>query len=183
MPILNPKKISLTITTTNALGRKWKNVNVKLIRIDDYFYHNPKEIEGVTNDDGILKFNSILEGAYLVQISTKKVFLEEVHVIRKNELIKIKIPSIFGWFHKEKELNVEELRNFYEKFRTDKEVCFKCKKPYKSYTDRFLCKYCGKYFCSEHRLPENHDCWGEPKAPSGGFREIHTKNGIIVTGK
>ncbi len=24
----------------------------------------------------------------------------------------------------------------------------------------FTCKYCGKNFCSEHRLPENHDCEG-----------------------
>lgn len=24
----------------------------------------------------------------------------------------------------------------------------------------FKCKFCGKYFCPEHRLPENHDCEG-----------------------
>ena len=24
----------------------------------------------------------------------------------------------------------------------------------------FKCKFCGKYFCAEHRLPENHDCEG-----------------------
>mgnify|MGYP001350198041 CR=1 FL=1 len=25
----------------------------------------------------------------------------------------------------------------------------------------FRCKYCGGYFCSEHRLPEMHNCTGE----------------------
>lgn len=24
----------------------------------------------------------------------------------------------------------------------------------------YKCKYCGKLFCDEHRLPENHDCAG-----------------------
>lgn len=34
--------------------------------------------------------------------------------------------------------------------------CSKCGKKSMSFT----CKYCGKSFCSEHRLPENHDCEG-----------------------
>ncbi|MFB6147582.1 MAG: rhomboid family intramembrane serine protease [Candidatus Nanohaloarchaea archaeon] len=32
--------------------------------------------------------------------------------------------------------------------------CSKCGKDSMSFT----CRYCGKKFCSEHRLPENHDC-------------------------
>ncbi|MFB6292458.1 MAG: rhomboid family intramembrane serine protease [Candidatus Nanohaloarchaea archaeon] len=32
--------------------------------------------------------------------------------------------------------------------------CSKCGKE----TMSFTCRYCGKKFCSEHRLPENHDC-------------------------
>lgn len=27
----------------------------------------------------------------------------------------------------------------------------------------FECKFCGKYFCTEHRLPENHACVGLEK--------------------
>lgn len=34
----------------------------------------------------------------------------------------------------------------------------KCKKCQKDTFLPFRCQYCGGYFCSEHRLPENHDC-------------------------
>lgn len=34
--------------------------------------------------------------------------------------------------------------------------CSKCGKE----TMSFTCKYCGEKYCSEHRLPENHDCDG-----------------------
>ncbi|MFB6116703.1 MAG: rhomboid family intramembrane serine protease [Candidatus Nanosalina sp.] len=34
--------------------------------------------------------------------------------------------------------------------------CAECGK----HTMSFTCHYCGKKFCSEHRLPENHDCQG-----------------------
>ena len=28
------------------------------------------------------------------------------------------------------------------------------------------CQYCGKNFCRKHRLPENHDCTGDPQPPT-----------------
>ena len=31
----------------------------------------------------------------------------------------------------------------------------------------FVCPYCGKTFCAEHRLPENHQCPNLPKEPFG----------------
>lgn len=34
----------------------------------------------------------------------------------------------------------------------------KCEKCQKDTFLPFRCQYCGGYFCSEHRLPENHDC-------------------------
>jgi len=34
----------------------------------------------------------------------------------------------------------------------------KCRKCGKEIFLPFKCQYCGDYFCSEHRLPENHDC-------------------------
>jgi len=34
----------------------------------------------------------------------------------------------------------------------------KCQKCQKEAFLPFKCPYCGDYFCSEHRLPENHDC-------------------------
>ncbi len=34
----------------------------------------------------------------------------------------------------------------------------KCQKCQKEISLPFKCPYCGEYFCSEHRLPENHEC-------------------------
>jgi len=34
----------------------------------------------------------------------------------------------------------------------------KCQKCQKEVFLPFRCQYCGDYFCSEHRLPENHEC-------------------------
>lgn len=177
---LSPKKVSLTVITTNLLERKWSNVNVKLTRVDDYFYHKPKEFGGKTDKKGNSTFKSILEGGYLIQVSTKKVISQELHSIEKNKTLKIKLPSIFGWRHKEMILDEKIIKEFYEKNRTDKEFCFKCKRKYGGLVDVFKCKYCEKYFCSGHRLPEKHNCWGEPKAPPGGIREIIGPGGKII---
>ena len=35
-------------------------------------------------------------------------------------------------------------------------ICNKCKSKIKDMP--FKCKYCGKYYCSKHRLPEDHGC-------------------------
>ena len=34
-----------------------------------------------------------------------------------------------------------------------------------SFPDYFYCKYCKKYHCDKHRLPEQHDCSGNPVLP------------------
>lgn len=36
--------------------------------------------------------------------------------------------------------------------------CETCGKKFEGFADTFCCKYCGKYSCTEHFLPENHDC-------------------------
>lgn len=41
----------------------------------------------------------------------------------------------------------------------------KCERCGKETQFRFHCSYCGKAFCAEHRLPENHQCPNLPKAP------------------
>lgn len=45
------------------------------------------------------------------------------------------------------------------------------------------CSYCGEIFCLDHSLPEKHECSGNPKAPPGGLREIHSGGSIGVCGK
>jgi predicted nucleic acid binding AN1-type Zn finger protein len=36
--------------------------------------------------------------------------------------------------------------------------CETCNKKFEGYTDIFCCKYCGKYSCTKHFLPEKHNC-------------------------
>lgn len=36
----------------------------------------------------------------------------------------------------------------------------------------FRCKYCGKMFCSKHRLPENHSCQGIPERSWQTYKAI-----------
>lgn len=33
------------------------------------------------------------------------------------------------------------------------------------FPDYFYCKYCNKYHCDNHRLPEQHKCSGNPTIP------------------
>jgi len=43
-------------------------------------------------------------------------------------------------------------------FATKKDEKMNCDKCQKEVFLPFRCPYCGGYFCSEHRLPENHEC-------------------------
>jgi len=43
----------------------------------------------------------------------------------------------------------------------------KCERCGKEVLLPFVCPYCGKTFCAEHRLPENHQCPNLPKEPFG----------------
>ncbi len=60
--------------------------------------------------------------------------------------------------------------------------CSKCGKE----TMSFTCRYCGEKFCSEHRLPENHDCDSleeelekEREETDRWFRERDTSEDVI----
>ena len=37
----------------------------------------------------------------------------------------------------------------------------------------FVCPYCGKNFCAEHRLPESHECVNLPKKPLFWYQKAH----------
>lgn len=58
--------------------------------------------------------------------------------------------------------------------------CQTCKKRFKLWYAVFTCNYCGKVNCFKHRLPEKHDCTGNPKSPSGALREVHHADGTIT---
>ncbi len=203
------KNLDLTITVRNFI-KKLPDTEIEAVKIDDYFYHEPKVFEGKTDSNGALLLESIPAGCYLLRILKRKMCLacdeqyvkwskilaakqmslktpqiEKIIFLEKNEELTVSLPVLFGWFYKKENLVSDiEKEKLYEKFRTDKDVCFECNKKYKDWTDRFNCNYCKKYHCAKHRLPENHNCWGNPKAPPAGLREIHTSDGgIIATGK
>lgn len=44
------------------------------------------------------------------------------------------------------------------------------------------CTYCGQTYCLDHRLPEEHACSGNPKAPPGGWFSYRA-DGTVEIGK
>ncbi len=46
--------------------------------------------------------------------------------------------------------------------------CAKCNKSITGLP--YTCRYCGKIFCPDHQLPENHDCEGLEKWKKGDLR-------------
>ncbi len=61
--------------------------------------------------------------------------------------------------------------------------CEYCKKKIEYKFDRFYCSYCQKWHCPEHRIPENHECKGNPPSMPKPLREIWSKGKVIVTGR
>ena len=57
--------------------------------------------------------------------------------------------------------------------------CNFCKKKINSITG-FFCKYCQKWFCADHRLPENHKCKGKLKSPPAEYRIIYSGKTSII---
>ena len=47
-------------------------------------------------------------------------------------------------------------------FRGECEMCFN---PLRDIGEGFCCKYCGLWHCLKHRLPEDHQCSGNPVNP------------------
>jgi len=64
----------------------------------------------------------------------------------------------------------------------------KCAYCGKEETLPYQCRYCASYFCPDHRLPENHECFGLPK-PEWGVKtgttilritKVRTRSGKVV---
>lgn len=74
------------------------------------------------------------------------------------------------------------LEEYFNEFVNELE-CNLCKIKFKGYSDKFRCYYCGSYYCTKHRLPEDHNCTGNPKSPNGSFIETHERGKITAYGK
>lgn len=174
--------MNIKILILNIFLRKIRNVNIILRKIDDYYYINPLIDGANTNKKGFSKID-LLEGVYLIKIFKKKYYEEKIIKVRKNKKqIIIWAPFLFEFSYREKIVDQDIIRKFYEIYRTDKKRCFKCNKQYKGLLDIFLCHFCKKYFCSKHRLPENHECLGEPRSPPGGYMETWSRKGKTIRG-
>jgi len=75
------------------------------------------------------------------------------------------IERLLSWFmsifikrkYEEPKREVEDTKTKYKGY------CDLCKTK-KKFPDYFYCKYCNKYHCDKHRLPEQHKC-PNPKSP------------------
>lgn len=94
------------------------------------------------------------------------------------------VYKIFKYFEKkeEKEIKFKIVSKKEEKKKRPKYkgYCEYCKIE-EYWPNYFFCKYCNKWFCKKHRLPENHECSGKPKAPPGPVIKMH-KDGTIEAG-
>jgi predicted Holliday junction resolvase-like endonuclease len=61
--------------------------------------------------------------------------------------------------------------------------CFLCGKEYLKRLDKFYCNYCWHSYCSDHRLPEKHNCIGDPKRPPLNGAVIYSKGKVRYRGR
>jgi len=166
------KNISVQIKIKSVFGKPKKGIGIELRRIDKDFYDktiskigrrntNKKNLHrNITDEGGVVKFN-ILKGLYFAKFYKKSGYFEKIIGIENTEIIPIKTPIFFGII--KKALNKEEVMDTFEKIREDKKYCSKCCGEYSGIFDRFKCSYCGKYYCGNHHLPEDHKCKGLKK--------------------
>jgi 5-hydroxyisourate hydrolase-like protein (transthyretin family) len=163
-------KVPIKIVVANILGKPKEKVILEMTRIDDNFYdkvlsktgkknnRNKLIFKKVTDKDGKIKFDDLLNGTYLARFSKGKSFFEKIIIIAGKQEITIKTPLFFGII--KKELDREEVKEIFEETRSDKKYCSKCDGEYQGIPDKFHCPYCGKNYCGDHHLPEDHNCRG-----------------------
>ncbi|MBS3053343.1 MAG: AN1-type zinc finger domain-containing protein [Candidatus Aenigmarchaeota archaeon] len=122
------------------------------------------------------------QGCYLLQVSFGHAYAETVIIIEKNEITTHRLLIIAKFLPFKKRLGKDKVEELVDKFRMDHVACLECKKKYEDYRDKFQCSYCKKRFCTLHRIPERHNCEGNPRQVPGGLRELFSKGGMRATG-
>lgn len=96
---------------------------------------------------------------------------------------KLNVQTFAKMKKSKKVVYLEKQQLKFRKYHTEN-FCAHCDKKYTSWTDVHQCRYCKKYFCATHWVPETHGCHGKPLRPPSGFREVHRISGKIeVYGK
>ncbi len=115
-------------------------------------------------------FPILLLTVLLIFFIAKKLFEKTKQEILKTDL--------------EKQQHEVVLKNIIEKSKQNKvsrSKCAKCNKKIKDWVRNFTCSYCYRTHCENHRLPEKHNCKGNPQCPNkGGIREVHNADGSIT---
>ncbi len=151
--------ISVIIEIKNFWGTPRSDAEVFLKNVKT---RHGKVFRKVTDNDGKVKFSRLQKGKYLVHITNKKSIKEEVYEFANNSNLKFRIGRLLPW-----------LREI--KLIPDSTLCSFCRCEYESFADKFKCKYCECNFCSEDRIPENHDCFGRPRSIPAEYRTIYSK--------
>lgn len=150
----------MNIKITNWIGLPVKNCKIEVIDCSKLFEGKKEVISEAQITNQQPSFMIAKPGAYILRISTKRSVFETF----ADGNTKIRMPFFYRFRHIE--LNSAELDQLSEKFRWDQNKCYHCKKkPEDHLTSRFKCHYCHKFFCSSHRIPEDHNCQGNPKLP------------------
>ena len=156
--------IKSIITLRGYFGKLRKNITLELVRLDNNFYdrvtnklHGKRkskiDYKGITNETGELKIDKIEKGKYLIKIFQNGKINEKIIDLKEN--VTLKIPP---FLINNKILSPQDLMNNYEIIRTDRQYCAFCDGKYLDFTDKHDCKYCNKFYCEDHRLPEDHKC-------------------------
>jgi len=169
------KLFSLKINLRNILFRPLRDVRLELKKIDFDFFDTivskkgrrsnlkSKIFKAITSDEGIADFKKIDEGTYIAKFIKKSSIFEKVIEVHSSLTKKIYAPLIFSFFKINKKIDNEKIRDILDKTRSDLNYCSFCDGKYDGFGDRFRCRYCGKYFCLDHYLPEDHKCRGLKK--------------------
>lgn len=94
--------------------------------------------------------------------------------------------KIFQQPFTEEELKIQQAikRDIAEReLAAEESNCFFCGKRYSNCVDKFYCVYCHHFYCSDHRLPGNHNCKGNPKRPPFNGVVTYRKGAFRYRGK
>lgn len=168
----------MKITITNSLNKPIRNMTIHIFDPSTLFEDKTTVLKKKRVEDNDKKdFIFPLKPAkYILQITEKKSAYGQIIDGKKD--VKVKLPLFFSSFKKDLTLSKNEIDRLNEDTRWDLHKCYKCKKQYRDIVDRHKCTYCGKYFGETHRLPEDHDCKGNPTLPrdmkrgAGGKRPL-----------
>ena len=167
------KRVAIKVFVRNIFGKPKNEIMLEMRRIDNNFFDTVLSKKGKRNKnkkiiitkrtdiDGVIKLDNLLKGTYLSRFSKGDNFFETIIKINNIQDINIRVPLLFGLINRE--LEREKVKEIFEKIRDDRESCSLCDGIYNGFSDRFRCSRCGKYHCSDHRLPDYHKCPGLKK--------------------